>query len=220
MKTKSIFIVILTFCFSISFAQKKDKCNCPETELEIGGDTEYFEFKNGKKIILCGTVDETIEPKKYSEFVISVCGKTSIIDFWNQSKICKISVVNDTLSIKQLIDLPTAVNQKFQNEIWSREKIYFDGEKVMREFGINKLIRKYSTTEMNAVNKAYDLSKSAEMTEKKLELASKLFIGAISGSAVSRKHLKDFSNKFRVEGSEFEKHYNEIIQRLEAWDNQ
>jgi hypothetical protein len=223
MNKKLILSTIVILCFSISFAQKKekkDKCDCPNTELEIGDSTEFFELSNGKKIILCGTIDESGQPKKYSEFILSVCGKTSIIDFWNATKICKISVDKDTLHIKQLVDLPTGVNQKLQNEIWSREKIYFDGEKVMRVFALNKLLKTYKPTEINAVNKAYLLSKKAPMDEKKLQLAAKLFIATISGNATSREFLLDFKDKYKVEGGEYEDQYKEILAKLELWDKQ
>lgn len=219
MKIKNTLCLLLMLAFSISFAQKTAKCKCPKTEFVSNKTGTVFQFTDGNRIIACGGVDADNDPPTYSEFILAQCGKKNIIDFWNANKICEIELKNDTLYVQQVESLPVGKGYSMEYAVWSVEKIYFYADQIMRKIKPNKSLRKYKPTEIKAVNKLYEVAKTGEVNEKKMELANKLFIAAISGSQKSREYLLDFKEKFKVEESDYIDQYNEIIAKLEFWDN-
>lgn len=219
MKIRTALCLFLMIMFSISFAQKESKCKCPKTELISNKTGTVFQFTDGNRIIACGGFDADNDQPTYSEFILAECGKSNIIDFWNANKICELRLKNDTLYVQQIENLPVGKGFWVESTIWSVEKIYFYADKIMRKIKPNKSLRKYNPTEIGAVNKLYEVTKTGEINEKKMELANKLFIAAISGSQKSREYLLDFKGKFKVEESDYIDQYNEIIAKLEFWDN-
>jgi hypothetical protein len=157
------------------------------------------------------------KPTTFSEFILSVCGQETIIDFWGAVLTCRLKVNKDTLLVDQLRDLPIGKNFEFQETIWTTEKIYFRGQKLVRELVVNRQIRKYSQDEIQSVLKTYETAKTG-VDEGKMEIANNLFVATISGNKKARQYFKEFKNKFgRLDGA-FSEEYSDLTAMLEQWD--
>lgn len=110
---------------------QKLNCDCPKTQFAGTKADTSFNFSNGKIIVLCGYENPDSKPKTYSEFILAVCGQDTIIDFWDAMMTCRFKVKNDTLLVEHLQYLPTGKDFKYQETVWTIEKIYFNGEKLL-----------------------------------------------------------------------------------------
>ncbi|MFD2203862.1 hypothetical protein [Shivajiella indica] len=176
-----------------------------------------FRLSNGKTIILCGYKNPESKPTTYSEFILSVCGQDTIIDFWGAVLTCRLRVNKDTLLVDQLQYLPTGTNFKFQETVWTTEKLHFSGQKIVRELVVNRQIRKYNQDEIQSVLKSYETAKLG-LDDSKMELANKLFIATISGDKKARQYFKEFKSKFGTLDGAFSEEYSDLVAMLELWD--
>ncbi len=195
----------------------KSSCDCPKTEYARTKADSTFHLSNGKTIVLCGYKNPDSKPTTFSEFILAVCGQDTIIDFWGAELTCQISVDNDTLLINQLQNLPTGKNFKFLETVWVTEKIYFNGQQLIRKLVVNRQIRKYSQTEIQFVLKTYETAKP-ELDDSKMEIANKLFIATISGNQKARQYFKEFNTKFGILDGAFKEEYSDLTAMLELWD--
>ena len=78
----TILLTILTL-FSVYGQTNKASCDCPKTQFAGTKVDTTFHLSNGKTIVLCGYKNPHSKPTTFSEFVLSVCGQDSIIDFWD-----------------------------------------------------------------------------------------------------------------------------------------
>lgn len=195
----------------------KVSCDCPQTQYAGTKADTTFHLSNGKTIVLCGYENPDSNPTTFSEFVLAVCGQDTIIDFWGAVLTCRLKVRRDTLLIDQLQNLPTGKNFKFQETVWTTEKIYFNGQEPIRELVVNRQIRKYSQGEIQSVLKIYETAKSG-LDDSKMEIANKLFIATISGDKKGRQYFKEFKNKFGTLDGAFAEEYSDLTAMLELWD--
>ena len=216
--TRHCITIILTFLTLTSvFGQtKKASCDCPKTQFAgIKADTT-FHLSNGKTIVLCGYKNPNSKPTTFSEFILSVCGQDTIIDFWGAVLTCRLKVNKDTLLVDQLQNLPTGKNFKYQETVWTTEKIYFSGQKVVRKLVVNRKIKKYNQDEIQSVLKTYEIAKPG-LDDSKMEIANKLFIATISGDKKARQYFKEFKNKFGTLDGAFAEEYSDLTAMLELW---
>ena len=195
----------------------KFSCDCPKTEFAGTKADTTFQLSNGKTIVLCGYKNPDSKPTTFSEFILSVCGQDSIIDFWGAVLTCSLKVEKDTLFVNQLQNLPTGKDFKFHETIWTTEKIYFIGQKVVRKLLVNRQIKKYNHDEIESVLKMYETANPG-LNENKMELVNKLFISTISGSTKARQYFKEFKTKFGILDGAFSEGYNDLTLMLELWD--
>ena len=217
--TRHCITIILTFLTLTSvFGQtKKTSCDCPKTQYAgTRADTTYHLF-NGKTIVLCGYKNPDSKSTTFSEFILSVCGQDTIIDFWGAVRTCRLKVNKDTLLVDELQNLPTGNNFKYQETVWTTEKIYFSGQKIVRKLVVNRQIRKYNQDEIQSVLKSYETAKSG-LDDSKMEIANKLFIATISGDKKARQYFKEFKTKFETLDGAFAEEYSELTAMLELWD--
>ena len=156
-------------------------------------------------------------PTTYSEFILSVCGQDTIIDFWGAVLTCRLKVSKDALFVEELQNLPTGKNFKFQETVWTTEKIFFSGQKVVRKLVVNRQIRKYTEEEIQTVLKTHETAKSG-LDDNKMVIANKLFIATISGDKKARQYFKEFNNKFGILDGASKEEYSELTTMLELWD--
>jgi hypothetical protein len=212
--------IILTFVTLTSLYSQKSEtsCLCPKTEFAGKKADSTFHLSNGKTIVLCGYKNPDTNPTTFSEFILAVCGQDTIIDFWSAVLTCRLKVKNDTLLVDQLQNLPTGNNFKFQETIWTTEKIYFSGQKVVRKMELNKDIRKYNQEEIQSVLKTYETANKS-LDDGKMEIANKLFIATISGDKKARQYFIEFENKFEILDGAYKEEYNDLKSMLKLWDN-
>ncbi|WP_430400883.1 hypothetical protein [Flavobacterium sp.] len=211
--------IILTFLILTStYGQtNKNSCDCPKTEYaETKADTT-FHLSNGKSIVLCGYKNPKSNPITYSEFILSVCGQDTIIDFWGALLTCQLKVNKDTLFVYELQNLPIGKNFKYQETVWTTEKIYFCGQKNFRKHLVNRQIRKYTEKEIQTVLKTYETEKYG-LNESKMVIANKLLIATISGNKKARQYFKEFKTKFGILDGAFAEEYSQLKAMLELWD--
>lgn len=193
-------------------------CDCPQTQYAGTKADTTFHLSNGKTIALCGYKNPDSKPTTFSEFILSVCGQDTIIDFWGAVLTCRMKVKKDTLLVDELQNLPTGKNFKYQETVWTTEKIYFSGQKVVRKLVVNRQIRKYNKDEIKSVLKTYDTAKSG-LDDNKMVIANKLFIATISGDKKARQYFKEFKNKFETLDGVFAEEYSDLTAMLELWDS-
>ena len=216
--TRTIVIFLLTFLtFCSAYGQSKTNCDCPKTQFAGTRPDTSFYFSNGKTIVLCGYKNPETKPVTFSEFVLSVCGTDTIIDFWGAVLTCKLSLYKDTLLVEQMENLPTAKNFRFQPTVWSTEKIYFKGQKIIRKLIVNRKINKYSKKEILEVLQSYRNAK-IDLSDQTMKLGNKLFIATISGDKTARKYFKEFKTHFGILDGAFKEEYNDLVAKLELWD--
>lgn len=211
--------IILTFwaLTAVNGQTNTASCDCPKTQYAGTKADTTFHFPNGKTIVLCGYKNPESKPTTYSEFVLAACGQDTIIDFWGAVLSYRLKVNQDTLLVDQLQNLPTGDNFKFQESVWTTEKIYFSGQKVIRKLDINRQIRKYKQYEIQAVLEAYETA-TPGLDENKMEIVNKLFIATISGNKKARQYFKEFKNKFGIPDGAFSEEYSELTAMLQLWD--
>ena len=211
--------VILAFsAFTTLYGQtKKTSCHCPKTQYAGTKADTTFTLSKGKRIALCGYKNPKSKPTTFSEFVLAVCGQDTIIDFWGAVLTCRLKVDKDTLLIDELQNLPTGKNFKYQETVWTTEKIYFRGERIVRKLAVNKQIRKYNQNEIQLVLRTYERAKPG-LDDDKMELANKLFIATISGNKKARQYFNEFKNKFGELDGAFSEEYSDLTAMLQLWD--
>jgi len=212
-----ISIIVLTLANNGYGQTEMTSCDCPKTKYaETKADTTFY-LSNGKTIVLCGYKNPDSKPTTFSEFILFVCGQDTIIDFWDAVLTCRLKVNNDTLLVDELKNLPTGENLKFQETIWTTEKIYFNGQKVIRKLVVNRQIGKYNQDEIQAVLKEYEAAKFG-LDDNKMEIANKLFIATISGNQISRQYFNEFEKKFGTLDGAFAEEYSDLKAMLRLWD--
>lgn len=212
----TIFLVVLVY--SISFGQAKiTNSVSPKTTLAGTKPDTTFNFSNGKSIDLCGYVNPGT-PKTYSEFVLTVCGQDTIIDFWGAVKTCKIKVKNDTLFVENLYILPVGQSFKSKEIVWITDQIYFEGSKTARKKIINKAIPLYDKVKIESVLTEYKTS-IPDVNERRMDILTKLFVATISGNNEARLSFNDFQTKFGTLDGEYSEQYIELKEMLLQWDN-
>lgn len=217
--TRHSITIILTFLTltSVYGQTKKVSCDCPKTQYAGTKADTTFQLSNGKTIVLCGYKNPDSKPTTFSEFVLSVCGQDTIIDFWGAVLSCRLKVNKNALLVDELKNLPTGANLKYQETVWTTEKIYFSGQKVVRKLVVNRQIRKYNQDEIQSVLKSYEKAKPG-LDDSKMEIANKLFIATISGDNKARQYFKEYKGKFGTLDGAFAEEYSDLTAMLELWD--
>ena len=217
--TRHCLVFILTFLNLISIygQTKKVSCDCPKTQYAGTKADTTFHLSNGKTIVLCGYKNPNSNPTTFSEFILSVCGQDTIIDFWGAVLTCRLKANKDTLLVDRLQNLPTGKNFKFQETVWTTEKIFFNGQKVIRKLVVNRQIRKYNQDEIRTVLKTYETA-NIGLDDDKMEIANKLFIATISGDKKARQYFNEFNNKFGILDGAFKEEYRDLTAMLRLWD--
>ena len=217
--TRHCITIILTFLTLTSLygQTKKVSCDCPKTQYAGTKADTTFHLSNGKTIVLCGYKNPDSKPATFSEFILSVCEQDTIIDFWGAVLTCRLKVNKDTLLVDQLQNLPTGTNFKFQETVWTTEKLYFSGQKIVRKLIVNRQIRKYNQDEIQSVLKSYETAKYG-LNDSKMEIANKLFIATISDDKKARQYFKEFKNKFGALDGAFAEEYSDLTAMLGLWD--
>jgi len=215
-----IILVFFTLLLSYSvYSQTNNStCDCARSQYTTStkADTLYH-LSNGKTIALCGYFEPKSKKTEFSEFTLTVCGQSRIIDFWGAVNTCRIQVKNDTLLVQVLKDLLYGMNFKFQPTIWTTEKIYFSGQRTIRKVVLNRQIQKYSQAEISTVLKAFETAKPG-LDDNKLTLANELFIASISGSLKAREYFQEFKTKFGVLDGVYQEEYADLTGMLRLWD--
>lgn len=211
--------LLLSFLYgSCLFGQKsQSSCLCPQTNLTDSIVQESYHFSNGKTIVLCGYQNTDDKQVSYSEFVLSVCASDTIIDFWGAVLTCRLSMLNDTLIIEELHLLPTGKKFTFEETVWTIEKVFFQGEKLIRKREVNQQIEHYSKREIETVLTQYQ-SLPSELIDQKMNYAYQLFMATISGNQTARDYFTDFPNKCDILDGAYKEEYNELKSMLELWD--
>jgi hypothetical protein len=218
LKTYMLIVFMLLSGYSIYSQTNSSTCDCARSQYTqtTKADTLYH-LSNGKSIALCGYFESKSKKTEFSEFTLTVCGQNKIIDFWGAAYTCRIQVKNDTLLVHVLKDLLYGMNIKFQPTIWTTEKIYFSGQKVVRKLALNRQIQKYNQAEISTVLKAFETTKPG-FDDDKLTLANELFIASISGNIKAREYFLEFKTKFGILDGVYQEEYEDLTQMLKFWD--
>jgi len=209
-------LIILT-CLTAYGQKSKVSCDCAKSMYAGTKADTTFHMSNGKTIVLCGYKNPESNPTDYSEFILSVCGQDTIIDFWGALKTCRLKVSKDTLLVQEIESLPLGKNFKYIPTHWSTEKIYFKGQKTLRKLFVNRQIRKYSQDEISQVLKTVENAKKGQDVDKE-QIEYRLFIATISGNKTARQYFTEYMTKFYPVGAADEEQYDYLVKMLKLWD--
>lgn len=216
--TKKLLVIVLMVVNVIVHGQENNfSCDCPRTVYAGTKPDTTFHFINEKTVVLCGYKNSETHSTTFSEFVLSVCGEDSIIDFWGAVLNCRFRVSYDTLFVDQLQNLPIGTNFSFEETVWASDLLYFNGQEIERRRVLNYRIKTYTPDEIQSVINEYIFAKP-EFNESKMLLANKLFMATISGDAKARHYFMEFKSKFGTLDGAFAEEYNELINMLVEWD--
>ncbi len=212
-------IITLAIVTSINtYGQTKNKqCDCPKNDFAGTKADTTFDLSNGKKIVLCGYRNPDSKPTSFSEFVLFVCGQTKIISFWDATETCYLKTKRDTLFVENIVNLPTGKNRTFKETVWAKDIIFFEGSMAIKIYTVNKKIPRYNQIEIAKTLKEYETS-IGDLSDKKMELANRLFVATISGDKKARKYFREFSTKFGELDGAFSEEYSDLSAMLGQWD--
>jgi hypothetical protein len=196
---------------------------CPQSNFaDQEADTAFY-FSNGKKLLVCGFVEEQEGERIFSEFVVSDCD--SIIDFWEAIDTYRIEYVKDTLRLLKIELLATDKSREFTKEVWITENLYYKENKLERVKQLNPRVQ-YTQEQIVETLKEFEQTQwltqntapSEEFVEEKMLLANRLMIAAVSGSITAEEYFKDFAVKFRPDGA-YAEWYDEMSDKIELTKN-
>ena len=209
----------ITFSYFADSQNHKSECRCPVSPYADVKSEVTFRLSNNTSIVLCGSRETDIIKGKtlYSEFVLSVCGSNKIIKFWDAVTFCDVKQKKDTLLVETLVNLPVGKSMKYEETVWTIERIHLAKGKIKRDSVINPQLPKYTQSQISTIINLYNHTRNAN-NDTTIELADKLFISTISGSKKAKKYLVSFTKKFtRLDGVYLEE-YDSIIRMLKLWD--
>lgn len=197
----------------------KALCNCPQHTMAgiVKGSraNACFNFPNHRQIIVCGYHDTSNHATLYSEFILTICGNDSVIDFWDATQICRLTQVKDTLFVIETRYLPAGHGGAYERVNWRIEKIWFAKDRLMRKAGINRVYRKYNQAQINAALTGFE---SAQEEGNSMDLANRLFMAAVSGSTRAREYLKLMTTQAGASDGAFLEEYKELDAMLDLWN--
>jgi hypothetical protein len=205
----------------VSLGAAEGNCDkCVDSQFAASEPDTTFIFSNGSKLLICGYSELSEGRKIYSEFVLSECGKDSIIDFWSAVEEYEIIFEQDTLQLQKLELLALGNNLEFVKEKWLTEYFFYKNGKLQREIKLNPKV-KYSQSQIDQSLQEYESTQwqkqvgaNEEYTEKKMKLANNLMIAAASGSEKAEVYFKEFKSKFQPDGAYLE-WYEQMVELLE-----
>lgn len=194
---------------------------CAASEFAEPEPDTAFIFSNGSKLLICGYPELREGRKIYSEFVLSECGKDSIVDFWSAVEEYEIRFEQDTLQLQKLELLALGNNREFVKEKWLTESFYYVNGELKRTKKLNPEV-KYSQSQIAQALQEFELTQwqkqngaTEEYTEKKMKLANSLMIAAASGSKKAEVYFREFGSKFQPDGAYLE-WYQQMAELLES----
>ena len=226
MKIKLYFLtgILLIVSSLYSYCQTKpETCNCPNSRyyhpLKARPDSIFY-LANGRAIMLCGERDagDTLA-NTFSDFILAVCGADTIIDYWySETSTMLIKFQKETVLVEDIIYLPTGNDFRFKPTLFSTDKIYFQGSKVVKNLVVNRQIPKYNKQEIEKALKLFESAKSG-LNDSTMEIAHILFMATVSGSHKAREYFKEFGTKFGEElDGVYAEEYANLIAMLALWD--
>ena len=145
------FLLLITL-FGIELCAQTCKCYSEQFEnIEIEP-TKIFNFKNGQQFKLCSVATYNFKKDTttyYKDFTIVNCETQKSINLLKNTEYFTMFFNNDTLSIKEIIDLPVGKKRKFIMTAISESKYYYKDNtlSVTRQ---NIALPKYNNQEIQA----------------------------------------------------------------------
>ena len=193
-----------------------EECIASEFGVKQDPDTA-FNFNNGKRLLICGYYEPQNGRKVFSEFVLSECGDTDIIDFWDATEQYEIEYSQDTLKLHKLELLALGSNRELVHSPWLTEYFYYKGNKLKRDLRFNASIKYNQDQILETLQEFENTQWMAQHTapeayvEEKMVLANRLMISAVSGSDKAEAYLKEFDSKLKTDGA-YAEWYDELLE--------
>ncbi len=218
LKLSSLIVFMTLLCSALCSAQSTDaSCNCPENKLAPTKADTVFRFSSSEAIALCGYRMNNEKQDLFSEFVLSLCGSDTIIDFWDALELCDVALMDDTLFVNHITSLPTGDNFELVPQAFLIERLYFFDNKLIRKKDVNRAVNTYKPTQIEQVLEAYRQADS-RLDDQKMLLANRLYVAAISGSKEARGYFLTFSDRFDALDGAYAEEYHFLQRLLKAWD--
>lgn len=219
LKLSTVFVLLgMLFSNIFCIAQpKKDFCYCPENKFASTKADTVFRFPSHEAIALCGHRLQDEGQTLFSEFVLTVCGTDTIIDFWDALQLCKVSITDDTLYVNHMTSLPTGDNFAFVSQGFLLERLYFLHGKLVRTKAVNRAVNTYDSAQIEQVLTAYRQADS-RLDDSKMLLANMLYVATISGSKEARHYFSTFADRFEALDGAYAEEYHFLQGLLKAWD--
>ncbi|TDS17686.1 hypothetical protein [Sphingobacterium paludis] len=211
---------ILLLLGNFVFAQVSDsRCDCPENKFAPTQPEAFFHLSSGESIALCGYRADDDARDLFSEFVVTVCGSDTILDFWDASLLCEVRQIGDTLFIGQIASLPIGMEYAREDIAWLIEKITLAEGTLDRKLQLNTDVRRYSRSEIDTVLRQYEQADSVP-NEYNMALVARLFIATISGDTMARSYFMRVRERFGIQDGAYSQEYRFLQHMLAHWDRE
>ncbi|TGE24642.1 hypothetical protein E5K00_05350 [Hymenobacter aquaticus] len=195
------------------------QCGCPsEVPMASAAPDTLFAFANGPVLSVCGYKETRKRQEFYSEFAVSTCQPRKILKYWDVRERCRLVFRNDTLTVESLKNLPAGKNFTYEFVRFRLDRFYVRKGQVQHESVLNKDMRPYTPEEIARVRQEYE-SATALKADKRIELANRLLLSALSGDVQAAVYFRQFPTKFPLEGA-YEEEYADLQRLLRDWNRQ
>ena len=190
-------LLILSLILFSSFLRSQE-CHCTEYQFEMFKvpPMDIFEFSNGEKMRVCPASRYNFDGDNenyFKDFHIENCNDEQLF-LGKDHTFYKLTFVQDTLIVRELISLPVGKNRKIAIVDKLQLRIYFEGNKVAKSYR-EIPIRKYNPSEITLTLKEY--KKALKKKHKDLQyLFTCLFVAGMSGSEEAKENFIDFPKTF------------------------
>ncbi|MFC6997924.1 hypothetical protein [Rufibacter roseus] len=184
----------------------------------------FFDFANGKRVLICGGSDSLEGKQIFTDFVISECGRDSVLGFWSAVENYEVDFSHDTLMLKKIEALALGRNFELINFHWLTEFFYYKGNELQKKVRINPEVsynqKKIEQTLVvfEKTNWHTQIGSSEVDAQEKMQLANRLMLAAVSGSEIAEEYFKDFEKRFQPDGH-FAEWYDEMAEMIELAKN-
>ncbi|MCB2376752.1 hypothetical protein LGH70_04125 [Hymenobacter sp. BT635] len=192
------------------------QCSCPaEVPMASSVPDTLFAFSAGPVVSVCGYKETRKRQEFYSEFAVSTCQPRKILKYWDVRERCRLSFRNDTLTVESLKNLPAGKNFTYEFVRFRLDRFYVQKGQVRHESLLNKDMRPYTPEEIARVKQEYE-SAATLKEEKRIELANRLLLSALSGDVQAGVYFRQFPSKFPLQGA-YGEEYADLQRLLRDW---
>jgi hypothetical protein len=195
-KKMRYFLLLITTLFGIELCAQSCKCSSEQFEDIEVEPTKIFNFKNGQQFKLCSVATYNFKQDTityYKDFIISNCNTQKTVNLLGITEYSTIFFNKDTLSIKEIIELPIGKRRKFIRTAISESKYYYEENKLSATKQ-NIALPKYNNREIHATLEEYKRTKGKNIGFKRVY--ARLLIAGLSGNAESLRYFINFEKKF------------------------
>ncbi|MCB2410224.1 hypothetical protein [Hymenobacter lucidus] len=195
------------------------QCSCPaEVPMASTAPDSLFVFSTGQALSVCGYKEKRKQQEFFSEFAVSTCQPRKILKYWDIRERCRLVFRHDTLTVESLKNLPAGKNFTYEFVRFRLDQFYLGKGQIQHRSFLDKSLPPYTAAEIARVKQEFETTTTLK-EEKRIELANRLLLSALSGDQQAAVYFRQFPAKFPLQGA-YEAEYADLQRMLRDWDRQ